>query len=61
MPKNVSQSKDAKKCPMDTNFQTHASTGCKVEMASANAVGISVKGLSQLMLLLLIYSNLAVF
>ena len=37
MPKNVSQSKDAKKWPMDANFQTLASTGCKVEMATTNA------------------------
>ena len=37
MPKNASQSKDAKKWPTNANFQTHASTGCKVEMASANA------------------------
>ena len=38
MPKNVSQSKDAKKWPTDANFETPASTGLKVEMASANAV-----------------------
>ena len=38
MPKNVSQRKDAKKWPMDANFQTPASTGRKVEMARANAV-----------------------
>ena len=37
MPKNVSQSKDAKKWPTDANFQTAASTGHKVEMASSNA------------------------
>ena len=37
MPKNVSQSKDAKKWPTDANFQAHASTGRKVEMAGANA------------------------
>ena len=38
MPKNVSQRKDTKKWPTDANFQTPASTGCKEEMASANAV-----------------------
>ena len=38
MLKNVSQSKDAKKWSTDSNFQTPASTGRKVEMASANAV-----------------------
>ena len=37
MPKNVFQSKDAKKLPTDANFQTPASTGHKVEMASTNA------------------------
>ena len=37
MPKNVSQSKDVKKWPTDTNFQTPVSTGRRVEMASANA------------------------
>ena len=37
MPKNVSQSKDAKKWPTEANFQTPASTGRKVEMASTNA------------------------
>ena len=37
MPKNVSQSKDAKKWPTDANFQTPASTGCKLEIARANA------------------------
>ena len=36
MPKNVSQSKNAKKWHTDANFQTHASTGRKVEMARAN-------------------------
>ena len=36
MPKSVSQSKDARKWPTDTNFQTPASTGRKVEMASTN-------------------------
>ena len=34
MPKNVSQSKDAKKWPKDANFQTPASTGRKVEMVA---------------------------
>ena len=38
MPKNVSQRKEAKKWPMEANFQTPASTGHKVEMASANTV-----------------------
>ena len=40
MLKNVSISKDAKKWPTDANFQAPpppASTGCKVEMAGANA------------------------
>ena len=37
MSKNVSQKKDAKKWPTDANFQTPASTGCKIEMASPNA------------------------
>ena len=36
MPKNVSQNKDAKKLPTDTNFQASASTGHKVEIAGAN-------------------------
>ena len=42
MPKNVFQSKDAKKWPTDANFQTPTSTGCKVEMASANAEVIKI-------------------
>ena len=37
MPKNVSQSEDTKKWPVDANFQVPASTGCKVEKAGANA------------------------
>ena len=37
MPKNVSQSKDAKKWPTDANFQAPASTGRKKEIASTNA------------------------
>ena len=38
MPKNVSQSKGVKKWPWDANFQIPASTGRRLEMASANAV-----------------------
>ena len=34
MPKNISQSKDAKKWPTDANFKPLASTGRKVEMTS---------------------------
>ena len=37
MPKNVSRSKDVKKWPTDTNFQTPASTRRKVDMACASA------------------------
>ena len=37
MPKNVSQSKDAKNGPGMQIFKSPASTGRKVEMASANA------------------------
>ena len=37
MPKNISQSKDAKKWPPTQIFKPLASTGHKVEMASANA------------------------
>ena len=37
MPKNVSQSEDTKKWPMDANFQVPASTGHKVEKADTNA------------------------
>ena len=37
MPKNVSQSKDAKKWPTDANFHAPMSTGRKVEMAGVNA------------------------
>ena len=38
MPKNVSQCKDAKNGPRTQIFKHPASTGRKVEMASANAV-----------------------
>ena len=40
MPKNASQSKDAKKWHTDANFQTPVSTGRKVEVAIPNAVSI---------------------
>ena len=36
MPRNVSESKDTKKWPTDTNFLAFASTGHKVEIAGAN-------------------------
>ena len=38
MPKNVSQSKNAKKMAHGRKFSAPVSTGRKVEMASANAV-----------------------
>ena len=48
MPKNVSESKDAKKWPMDANFQAPRSTGRKVEMACATDVGHYSRTLCQI-------------
>ena len=57
MPKNISQSKDAKKWPTDPNFQAPRVPRRKVKMASANAVKSSfVVGFLCIMYSLFIFS-----